>query len=135
MTNEQKKISKRNRLVARQYFGITDNSDLALHHINSDWRYNDIDRYIQWNIEDLVVMTRSEHSRLHSNNKSEETRKKLSIASTGKHPSEEARKKMSEAKKGKAPSNKGKPMSEEQKQKISNKLKGRIPWNKGRHSS
>lgn len=36
-----------------------------LHHINPRWRHEDIKRYNQWNIEDLQMMTASEHMKLH----------------------------------------------------------------------
>jgi len=63
---------------------------------------------------------------------SDETRKKLSEAGSGKNNvmygkkhSAETRKKMSEALKGKVAHNKGKPMSTEQKQKLSDAMRGR----------
>ena len=37
----------------------------VLHHINPEWRYKDIERYSQWNVEDLQMMTKSEHLSLH----------------------------------------------------------------------
>lgn len=66
-TEEQKKQSIINNRKAREYFGITDKSDLHLHHINPDWKYNDVDRYIKWDYEngDVVVMTASAHIKLH----------------------------------------------------------------------
>lgn len=38
-----------------------------LHHINPDWRYNDIQRYNEWNVEDLVMVTVAEHFKIHQN--------------------------------------------------------------------
>lgn len=37
----------------------------CLHHINPDWRYNDLERYNAWNPEDLQMLTNSEHCKLH----------------------------------------------------------------------
>lgn len=108
--------------------------------------------------EELIFLTKSEHTRLHMNgnlyNKgraiSEETRAKLSESHKGQLPwnkgrpgpnkdrkfSEETRKKISEAKKGKL-------LSEETKKKISKAMKGKHPSeetkrklseaNKGKH--
>ena len=88
--------------------------------------------------EELIFLTKSEHSRLHHKGKliSEETRKKLSEANKGKHlgkdnpfygkhHSEENRKKLSEA-------NKGKHWSSEQKIKQSKAIKGRHWFNDGK---
>ena len=50
---------------------------------------------------ELVFMRNGEHSTLHNNNRSYDTRKKLSEARKGKHHSEETRLKMSESRKGK----------------------------------
>lgn len=68
MTKEQRKISKENRKKAAEYFGIdkAGKYEYDLHHINPDWKENDIERYIQWNPEDLVVLTHAEHARLHN---------------------------------------------------------------------
>lgn len=66
MTREQLTISTRNNRRARKYFGIYGNKDLVLHHVDWTMRHNNIERYIQWNIEDLVVMTKSEHRKLHN---------------------------------------------------------------------
>ena len=80
---------------------------------------------------------------------SEQTRKKLSIANTGKHPTEETKRKISNSLKGENHINYGKHLSEEtrnkikiantgnklteeQKRKMSESLKGRTSWNKGK---
>lgn len=55
---------------------------------------------------------------------SEETRKKLSAAMSGKHPNAEARKKMSDKKKGEKHPNFGKHLSSETRKKISESNKG-----------
>ena len=84
---------------------------------------------------ELIFLTHSEHSILHSKgNKNmlgkhhnKETKKKISDAKKGKPFSEEWKRKMSEAKKGK----KRKPFSEEWKRKMSEAKKGRSLWNNG----
>ena len=63
----------------------------VMHHFLPCWKLYNIDRYNQWNVEDLIVMERSDHARLHcsfqdysymmgENNpaKREEVREKLS---------------------------------------------------------
>ena len=68
---------------------------------------NNIERYIQWNIEDLIPMTRTEHLQLHS---------KLNPSRKGKNLTEEHKKKISESQKGHR-----------------NYLpKDFVPWNKGK---
>lgn len=37
-----------------------------MHHKDTSLRENDIERYIQWNYEDIEIMTQSEHTRLHN---------------------------------------------------------------------
>lgn len=37
----------------------------ALHHVNMELRYNDVDRYIQWNVDDLAMLTFKEHNLVH----------------------------------------------------------------------
>ena len=64
MTQEQKKLNQKNHDKAAEFFCLQ--RGWVLHHINSDWKRNDIERYIQWNVEDLVMMTRQEHQRWHS---------------------------------------------------------------------
>lgn len=69
---------------------------------------------------------------LKGKSKTEEHRKKLSIARKGKHPSEETRRKISEAHKGKPVPWEGKPRSVEYRKKISEAKKGNQNV-KGRH--
>ena len=69
--------------------------------------------------DELIFLTSREHNAFKKGQqKSEETRKKLSEANKGKRLSEEHKKKLSEA-------NKGKHLSEETKKKMSEALKGR----------
>ena len=144
MTKEQEKISEKNKYKAWGYFvsigAIPKDAkkySYVLHHIDPSWKHNDIERYIQWNPEDLVIMTRAEHVKLHweydreiriqhisEGNKGKkcgiprdlETRKKISESLTGRHISEEAKKKVSEFRKGKK-------HSEETKKKTSESMK------------
>ena len=83
-TKEQKRISNANHKKAAEFFKLQ--KGWVLHHIDSAWRYNDIERYIQWNIEDLVMMTREDHQKLHAS---------TSNGMFGKHHSEESKYKMS----------------------------------------
>ena len=104
-----------------------------------------LDMYYHRPAEELIFLTRKEHTRLHTKGKqlgpmseetkrkmseahkhiSEETKKKMSKALKGKHRSEETKKKMSEAMKGRTPWNKGKQLSEEHKRKVSEAKKGK----------
>ena len=83
--------------------------------------------------EELVFLTKSEHTTLHMNGiyLLEETRRKMSEAQKGKHHNEASKRKMSIAKQG----NKyrlGKLHSEEARRKMSEAHKGKTPWNKGK---
>lgn len=152
LTKEQKAISKKNRKIAIKHFeeiGLLPldrgPNDYALHHINPDWRHNDIERYIQWNPEDLVVITSSEHTILHNHDKkgkktkpcSEERKRKLSESNKGKHDNAGknnpmyGKKQSEESKQKNREAHLGKTQSEESNLKRSLALKGRIPWNKG----
>lgn len=79
LTEEQKVIFRDSYNAAVAFFGLEKGQ--VLHHVNPDLKQNDIDRYIQWNPEDLVVMTKAEHAALHNHlrgSRSEETKKKIS---------------------------------------------------------
>lgn len=65
MTPQQYTIHRNNNRLARQYFGIENNLNMVLHHKDENLLYTDIERYIQWNPEDLIVMTTEEHTKLH----------------------------------------------------------------------
>lgn len=137
MTEEQKKISSKNKQKARDYFNIIGQKDLVLHHKDWTLRHNDIERYILWLPEDLVVMKRSEHTKIHwvfdkeerckhiSESKKGKSsvlkgriRPNISKSLLGKSKSEEHRKHISECQKGKV-------LSEEHKNKISAAMKGK----------
>jgi hypothetical protein len=61
----------------------------------------------------------------------EESKRKIGDAHRGKTVSEETRQKLSGSLKGRVPPNRGKKMSEEQRRKLSEARKGKAPWNKG----
>lgn len=78
---------------------------------------------------ELIFLTRSEHSKLHRLNMSEEEKRKRSESNKGRKFTEEHKRKMSEAHKGKKCDLwwlKGKPLSEEHKRKISEAQKKRL---------
>lgn len=64
LTYEQRKISDAKHKAASEYFNLP--KGWVLHHKDTSLIRNDIERYIQWNIDDLVPMTRSDHLKLHS---------------------------------------------------------------------
>ena len=63
---------------------------------------------------ELIFLTKSEHQRIHAQNRSDDTRRKLSESHKGK---------------------KRKPFSEEHRRKIREANKGQIAWNKGKQHS
>lgn len=65
LTPEQLTICNANHKKAREYFGIKVGDYLVLHHKDPDLRHTDIERYIEWRPEDLVVMSNSDHIKLH----------------------------------------------------------------------
>ena len=133
LTKEQRKIYNHCRHSALKYFNVQ--KGYVLHHKDITMRETNLERYIQWLPEDLVVMSLSEHSKLHNTGlvRSEETREKMSKANKGrqpwlgKHHSEETKKKMSKA-------NKGRHLTEEQKKAISRARKGKATF-AGKHHS
>lgn len=63
MTKQEMKISRENHKKAAECFNLQ--SGYVLHHIDESLRHNNIERYILWLPEDLVVMSKEEHSQLH----------------------------------------------------------------------
>lgn len=129
LTKEQQSISWKNRRLAREhFFGSKEGrTGWCLHHKDETLRERDLDRYIQWRIEDLVPMTKAEHTALHKKGNqyclgvhlSDETKRKISISKFGKHLSIETRKRISEATKGEHNPMFGRTHSEESKRKMS----------------
>lgn len=99
-----------------------------------------LDMYYDRPADELIFLTRKEHTRLHNEyrkgkHRPDETRRKISEHHKGKRLSEEAKRKMSESKKGDKNPMHGKHRSEETKRKISEALKGKPSPNKGKHLS
>jgi len=97
---------KLHRYVWEQFYGLIPEG-YVIHHIDNNKHNN--------KIENLQIMTHSEHSSLHNKDW---------------NPNDITRKKMSESKKGKPSNRKGKKHSEETKKLISEAGKGRPAWNK-----
>ena len=86
MTKEQEIISRHNNYIARKALGIL-HTGLHLHHKDDTLRHNDIERYIEWRLEDLVVLRNAEHTRITftGTTKSEEHKAKIGASNKGKH--------------------------------------------------
>lgn len=89
-------------------------------------------RYYNCPANELIFLTKSEHSKLHSHNRTDEYKRKMSEIKKGKtgpmkgkHHSFDARKKMSEAQKGKNTWCKGRTASMDTRKKLSDAHKGR----------
>ena len=91
---------------------------IDIHHIDENKLNN--------SLSNLIYLTKSEHAKLHGENRSEETKRKMSVSLKGRTFSEETRKKMSEAKKH---------MSDETKRKIGEAKKGEKNPFYGKHFS
>ena len=65
-------IERRAKSAAWHYFGYKkrNHKGLVLHHVDPTLKYNDPQRYHEWLPEDLVVMDKGEHTRLHKTGKS-----------------------------------------------------------------
>lgn len=109
----------------------------VLHHKDPLLKYLDPARYNEWRPEDLIMITRSEHTHIHfiGRHISDKQKEMISSVHKGKYVSEETRIKISTANKGKSSPNKGKHFSEESKAKMSAAKKGKSPWNKGKQWS
>ena len=72
---------------ARRHFGIENDSNMVLHHKDENLRYENYKRYCEWNPEDLVVMTRGEHTTHHWTGKkqTDETIEKMKAGLIGRH--------------------------------------------------
>lgn len=84
--------SNRNRRHTRKLLGIYGKTNLVLHHKDTEMFKNDIKRYIQWNPEDLEIMTLSEHTRFHNLIATDERKEKISKTLTGRTHTEEHKK-------------------------------------------
>ena len=92
-----------NRIAAREYFGISGDPNLVLHHIDMTLKDRDPVRYAEWRIEDLEVMTKEEHVRLHrpflGHSHSEYSKSKIAAKLKGREMSDIQKQKLSEVKK------------------------------------
>ena len=91
-TEKQRKDCARNHYHAKKYFNLQ--KGYVLHHKDITLKAKNIERYILWLPEDLIPMTKEEHSRLHNLGNTyrkpgtfhhtEETKKRLSASHMGK---------------------------------------------------
>ena len=128
ITNSKGEIQKTYILNGRSYFKGHKVYEWQLHtHLGykKGFDIHHIDENIMNNsLENLVYLTKSEHSKLH--NKGE------NHPMYGKHLSEETKKKLSESQKGENSPMYGKHLSEETKKKLSESHKGKTSSNKDR---
>ena len=129
LTKEERHIYYINHKKAVEYFEFTgelpkDRKKYAytIHHKDENLKYTDLQRYIEWRIEDLEVVNRSEHNAIHKSHlghhHSEETKEKLRQINLGNNHTEEQKQKISEGLKGHT-------FTEESKKKISDAKKGK----------
>lgn len=103
MTKKQYNTSMVNRNKAwKKISGSKDGiRGYVLHHKDMNLRHNNINRYIEWRLEDLQIMSKAEHIRLHrtGTHHTTETRKKMRDAKLGVPKSEIHKLHISEARK------------------------------------
>ena len=97
----------------------------VLHHKDPSWKMSNPERYHQWNPQDLQMLTRAEHVRIHNSGQKNpmwgRTGEKNPMF--GKHHSGETRKRISESLKGEKSPNYGKHLSGETRKKLSEAIK------------
>ena len=101
-SNNLNSISCRNNERAWRWFekhGFPEHKGLVLHHIDMDLKEKDPERYYEWRIEDLAVMTKHDHMILHKTGHvvSQTTKYKMRLKKLGVPKTMEHRKKMSES--------------------------------------
>ena len=71
----------------------------VLHHTDQTMFYRDPNRYIQWNPEDLQMMSKADHIKLHRTGKrhTEESKAQMSTAHIGRQFTEEHKRRLSES--------------------------------------
>ena len=101
LTQEQRRVSMNNRNhrwkeICGSYKGI---KGYVLHHVDVTMINNDPERYIEWRAEDLKMMSKRDHLRLHhcGLKYSDETKEKMRQKKLGIPKSEEHRKHLSES--------------------------------------
>ncbi len=115
-TEEQRKSCARNHYHAIKYFNLQ--KGYVLHHIDITLKKQNVERYILWLPEDLIPMTKEEHTRLH--NLGNTYRKPGTF-----HHTEETKKRLSASHKGKVSPMKGKHHTAETKQRCGTAVKGK----------
>lgn len=122
LPKELRNLERRNYKRARKWFegkGLIpdDGNTYVLHHKDDTLVYNNVDRYIEWNIDDLEVMEVHEHNRMHKLGKTPWNKgltkedhdgirrqgEKVAKKQLGGHLTEEWKKHISEARKNKYP--------------------------------
>lgn len=88
-------------MKAREYFGILNDHNMVLHHKDPTLRHTDYKRYCEWRIEDLEVMTLSEHTKLHNLINQEERYEKVANTLKGRPHTEEHKKHIGDFSRGK----------------------------------
>lgn len=98
LTQDQKQRSKRNRSLAYLHFFPECNGKCrkkwCLHHKDETLFYKDIERYIEWNIDDVTPMTIKDHNSLHHKNKTRSKETLQKISNTCKNRNTEERKRL-----------------------------------------
>ena len=99
------RFHNRNWERARKHFNLKGQSGMVLHHKDETLKERDFARYLEWRIEDLEVMPRGEHSKLHNTGKevTEATKKKIAenhVGFKGRHHTDQTRRHLSEISKG-----------------------------------
>ena len=130
---------KLNRINAWKHFYPEGNgkakTNYVLHHKDISLKKNNPKRYAQWNVDDLVMLTRSEHLKIHSYiiGTSSQWKKGHEAWNKGLKTPDDVKKKISDnsAQKGKPAYNRGIPVTEESKEKNRLAHLGRHWWNNG----
>lgn len=69
MNNTQRNISAKNNRkawrIVESKLGWNGHTGYVLHHVDMELKKNNIERYIEWNLEDLQLMKKGEHIKLH----------------------------------------------------------------------
>lgn len=83
MTREQYLLSRKNSKIAAKKLNLQ--KGYVMHHKDETLKTENIERYIEWRLEDLEVMSKSEHIAYHNSKRvlSDETKEKQSKALKG----------------------------------------------------
>lgn len=139
-----KKYKGKNYRNAHNYFGLKKGDGLVLHHKDISLIQTDIERYNEWRVEDLVVLTREEHASLHHTGRKDcdVIKNKRANSLKGKHnghwyKNDELKISIFVKNNDSVPSGfvRGRIQSEEMIRKMSESKKGKTSWNKGKKLS